>query len=228
MIYIGVDHREPKSLQAAINSLGLVSPWATPVLLDSVKLAERGLLYRPQDRRGQIYDLISNAPCSTDFAISRFLTPILHQSGWAMFCDCDVVFMRDVADLFDLADESMAVMVVQHENGHESGTKMDGQAQQLYARKNWSSVMLFNCDHPANERLTLADVNTRPGRWLHRFGWLADSEIGALPAEWNWLVGVQERPQNPAIAHFTLGTPELREGPYSDLWWRAYGERIPD
>jgi hypothetical protein len=226
VIYIGVDQREPKSLQAAVNSLSMVSPEYAPILLDSEKLSDRGLLWRPQDRRGGIYDLISSAPCSTDFAISRFLTPILHQSGWALFVDSDVVFLRDVADLFDLADDSKAVMVVQHHNGHEAGAKMDGQVQQLYPRKNWSSVVLFNCDHPANERLTLADVNTRPGRWLHRFGWLADSEIGSLPGEWNWLVGVQERPQNPAIAHFTLGTPELKDGPYADLWWSAYDGRV--
>lgn len=224
MIYIGVDHREPKSLKAALNSLQTVSPWASPVLLDSEKLAARGLLWRPQDRRGHIYDLISGAPCSTDFAISRFLTPILHQSGWALFCDSDVVFLRDVWGLFAQADPDKAVMVVQHHNGHESGTKMDGQVQTLYARKNWSSVMLFNCDHPANQRLTLQDVNSRPGRWLHGFGWLADSEIGALEPEWNWLVGLQPRPQNPAIAHYTLGTPELIDGGQEeDLWWDAYG-----
>jgi len=223
VIFLGVDHREPKSLKAAENSLARVSPWADPVLLDAERLADRGLLWRPQDRRGNVYDLISNAPCSTDFAISRFLVPILCQSGWALFTDSDVVFMRDVRELFDLSDPSKAVMVVQHENVPESGTKMDGQVQTSYARKNWSSVMLFNCDHPANQRLTLHDVNSRTGRWLHRFGWLADSEIGALPAEWNWLVGVQAMPDNPGIAHFTLGTPELIEGPYSDIWWRAYG-----
>jgi hypothetical protein len=226
VIYLGVDHREPKSLRAAVNSLRAVSPWAAPVLLDSERLTARGLLARPQDRRGQLYDLISNAPCSTDFAISRFLVPILHQSGWALFADSDVVFLRDVSELFDLADPAKAVMVVQHENGHEPGSKMDGQAQVLYARKNWSSIMLFNCDHPANERLTLHDVNTRPGRWLHRFGWLADAEIGALPGEWNWLVGVQSRPRAPAIAHYTLGTPELGGVHEVDLWWRAYGERV--
>lgn len=226
MIYIGVDQREPKSLQAALNSLRDVSPWASPILLDSERLSNRGLLYRLQDRRGQIYDLISAAPCSTDFAISRFLVPILHQSGWALFVDSDVVFLRDVEELMALADPTKAVMVVKHHNGHEAGTKMDGQTQTLYARKNWSSVMLFNCDHPANERLTLHDVNTRPGRWLHRFGWLADEEIGELPGQWNWLVGIQPKPENPAIAHYTLGTPELMESPHSDIWWRAYGEPV--
>ena len=227
MIYIGVDRREPKSLQAAVRSLRTVSthPW-TP--LETDRLTQRGLLWRPQDRRGTIYDLISDAPCSTDFAISRFLVPILHQTGWALFVDSDVVFLRDVNSLFRLADKNKAVMVVKHHNGHEPGTKMDGQAQTLYARKNWSSVMLFNCDHLANERLTLHDVNTRPGRWLHRFGWLHDDEIGELPGEWNWLVGMQEKPANPAIAHYTLGTPELVDSPHADIWWRAYGERVRD
>lgn len=224
MIFLGVDHREPKSLQAAKNSLARVSPWAKPELLDADRLTERGLLYRPQDRRGQLYDLISNAPCSTDFAISRFLVPILCQSGWALFCDADVVFVRDVAELFDLADPEKAVMVVKHQNGHEAGVKMDGQQQTLYARKNWSSVMLFNCDHSANKRLTLSDVNSRPGRDLHAFYWLHDSEIGEVPREWNWLVGLQPKPENLGIAHYTLGTPELLDGgPEEDLWWDAYG-----
>lgn len=227
MIYIGVDHREPQSLRVALESLRTWSPWASPVLLDAEKLTDRGLLTRPQDRRGQVYDLLSNAPCSTDFAISRFLAPILHQAGWCLFVDSDVVFLRDVRELFAMADPAKAVMVVQHPNGHEAGTKMDGQVQTLYARKNWSSVMLFNCDHPANQRLTLHEVNTRPGRWLHRFGWLADSEIGALPREWNWLVGVYPMPEHPGIAHYTLGTPELIDGPHADLW-RAYAERLQD
>lgn len=225
MIYIGVDHREPKSLRACVNSLAPFGH-AMPSFLDSERLTNRGLLWRPQDRRGGIYDLISDAPCSTDFAISRFLVPIIHQSGWALFVDSDVVFLRSPDELFRLADPAKAVMVVKHHNGHEAGTKMDGQLQTLYARKNWSSVMLFNCDHPANERLTLHDVNARPGRWLHRFGWLHDEEIGELPGEWNWLVGVQEKPENPAIAHYTLGTPELVDSPFPEYWWRAYGERV--
>lgn len=106
------------------------------------------------------------------------------------------------------------------------GTKMDGQVQTVYQRKNWSSVMLFNCDHPSNRRLSLQDVNERPGRDLHRFFWLHDSEIGVLPAEWNWLVGVQEKPAAPKLAHFTLGTPNLtdalRDSPHSEIWWDAY------
>jgi hypothetical protein len=99
---------------------------------------------------------------------------------------------------------------------------MDGQQQVAYARKNWSSVALWNCDHPANRRLSLVDVNERPGRDLHAFYWLHDDEIGELPARWNWLVGVQDKPEDPAIAHFTLGTPDMvPNSPHADIWFNA-------
>lgn len=207
MIFLGYDAREAEAYRVAVKSLKAVSPWAKPHPLDADRLAAYGLLRRPTDLRGGIYDLPSNAPAATAFHVSRFLVPHLCQSGWALFTDCDVVFLRDVAELFKLADPKKAVMVVKHENGHKAGTKMDGQVQQLYARKNWSSVMLINCDHPANQRLSLQDVNERPGRWLHAFGWLHDSEIGELPMEFNWLVGVHPPPVSPSIAHYTLGGP---------------------
>lgn len=225
-VYIGHDKREQLAYDVAEHSLHAYR-WDCEVIpLKADRLYDYGLLRRPTDRRGQNYDIPSGAPVSTDFAISRFLVPHLCQSGFALFVDCDVVFMDDVANLFALADPSKAVQVVQHAPLDESGTKMDGQAQTAYSRKNWSSVMLFNCDHPANRRLSLQDVCERPGRDLHRFYWLNDEEIGALPAEWNWLVGVQDKPDKPALAHFTLGTPNLtdalRDSAHSEIWWNAY------
>lgn len=216
-VYIGYDKREAESYAVAVSSLKARSGLdATP--LDIRRLESNGLLRRPTDTRGVRYDLPSNAPCSTEFAISRFLVPLLEQSGWALFVDCDVVFMRDVRELFALADPQYAVMCVKHEQTG-GGTKMDGQAQLSYARKNWSSVMLINCDHPANRRLSLDDVNNRRGFDLHQFYWLHDSEIGELPPEWNWLVGIQPKPANPAIAHFTGGTPELvPDTPHAEIW----------
>lgn len=218
--YIGYDERERAAYRVAWHSLKAWSGVeATP--LDIRKLEACGLLRRPTDTRGkQIYDLPSNAPCSTEFAISRFLVPILAQSGWALFTDADVVFQADVRELFALADPRYAVMCVKHEQ-KGGGTKMDGQAQLSYPRKNWSSVMLFNCDHPANKRLSLDDVNFRRGFDLHQFYWLHDSEIGELPPEWNWLVGVQPEPRNAKIAHFTLGgpfTPGWDGGPFDGIW----------
>jgi hypothetical protein len=100
---------------------------------------------------------------------------------------------------------------------------MDGQAQLAYPRKNWSSVVLWNCDHPANRRLSLVDVQERRGFDLHQFYWLADNEIGALPAEWNWLVNVEPQPLAPKIAHFTLGgpfTPGWQGANHDSLWYQ--------
>lgn len=223
-VFIGYDPREAKAYEVAQCSLK-AHRWdaeAIPLRLD--RLAATGLLRRAMDGRGQLYDLPSNAPCATEFAISRFLVPILCQSGWALFVDCDVVFLADVAELFALADPSKAVMVVKHGAEQREGTKMDGQAQVIYPRKNWSSVMMFNCDHLANRRLSLQDVNERPGRDLHAFYWLNDSEIGELPAEWNWLVGVQPMPARPKLAHFTLGgpfTPGWHGAEHDEIWLRA-------
>jgi hypothetical protein len=221
-IYIGHDAHEQAAFDTAEKSLHRHA--SRPVCVTALKtqtLADVGLLQRLQDKRGRTYDFASQALCSTDFAISRFIVPLLAHSGWALFVDCDVVFLGDVYELLALADPEKAVMVVQHAPLPTAGYKMNDQVQLAYPRKNWSSVMLFNCDHPANRRLSLRDVNERPGRDLHRFYWLADSEIGALPPEWNWLVGVQPKPVGVKIAHYTLGGPWLPTWPgaeWDEIW----------
>lgn len=230
-VYIGFDEREVLACDAACKSLYARSPGAEVTLLDSQRLAACGLLRRPVDQRGQKYDILSGAHASTDFAISRFLVPLLAQQGWALFTDCDVLFLSDVNELQKLIDPKYAVMVVKHDYTPKEAIKMDGQVQSTYARKNWSSVVLWNCDHPANRRLSLGDIQERRGYDLHQFYWLHDSEIGALPPEWNWLVGVQPKPDNPKIAHFTLGGPWLpnwKDAEHDDLWWQeAYQSHPP-
>ena len=64
-----------------------------------------------------------------------------------MFCDPDIVFLKDVKELFDQADDRYAVMCVQHDYT-PNGIKMDGQKQTQYSKKNWSSMVLYNCGHP--------------------------------------------------------------------------------
>lgn len=222
-VFIGFDQTQAPAYQVAERSLRRrtqVPVAVTPLVTG--RLAAKGLLRRPVDTRGgRIYDVISNAPCSTEFAISRFLVPILAQRGFALFVDSDVVFLGDVAELVMLADTSKAVQVVKHHHVPVSDEKMAGQQQLRYQRKNWSSVMLFNCDHPANRRLSLDDVNGRPGIDLHNFYWLNDEEIGALPARWNWLVGEQEKPADVKLAHFTNGgpfTPGWKGAEHDDIW----------
>lgn len=212
-VFIGYDSREAEAFEVTERSMRRRCAEAIDVIpLRADELQARGLLWRPVDSRVGSYDLISNAPCATEFANTRFLVPILCQTGWALFIDCDMVVLDDISDLFGIADESKAVMVVKHDHRPAAGTKMDGRAQTHYRRKNWSSVMLINCDHPANRRLTIQDVNSRPGRDMHAFYWLADDEIGDLPARWNWLVNEQPKPDSVAIAHFTNG------GPFTDGW----------
>lgn len=210
-VYIGYDPAEEEACRITEISLSRSSSLPVAVTrLNAETLAAHGLLRRPIDSRGGMYDLHSNAPQSTQFAVSRFLVPIMAHSGWALFVDGDVVFLGCVSELFKLADSTKAVQVVKHQHEPVSTEKMVGQVQTSYVRKNWSSVCLWNVDHPANRRLTLDDVNHRPGRDLHAFYWLHDDEIGELPAEWNWLVGVQPKPERPRIAHFTLGGPFLK------------------
>ena len=224
-VYLGYDEREQSAYDVACDSLmdtsGIV---AEP--LDSDRLRMAGLYTRNVDARdNQMYDLPSQAACSTAFATSRFLTPIICQQGWALFTDCDVVFLRDVNEMLEeIEDFGKAVYVVKHRHDPVETVKMDGQAQLKYPRKNWSSVMLFNCDHPANSRLSLYSVNTLPGRDLHNFFWLNDDEIGELGEEWNWLVNVNEKPVNPGIAHFTLGGPWIegwQRQPHDEIWSNA-------
>lgn len=226
-VFLGYDSREPIAYLVAADSLQRTSRITAEPLFEW-RLRQHGLLTRPVDQRGHTWDLVSNAPCSTEFAISRFLVPILCPEGWALFADSDVVFLRSVHELAPLLDPDKAVMVVKHRHEPEGHTKMDAQQQLRYPRKNWSSVMAINCDHPAHARLSLHDVNSRPGLALHSFYWLADSEIGELPPAWNWLVNEQPQPANTAIAHFTNGgpfTPGWRGAPNDDIWERAW-ERL--
>ena len=160
---------------------------------------------------------------STEFAVSRFLTPTLAGSGLALFLDCDILARHELSRLWRAAerDPTKAVWVVQHDYIPQNDVKMDGQAQTKYARKNWSSVMLFNVDHPSNKKLTVEMVNSVPGRDLHRFCWLDDSEIGRLDSEWNFLVGITQPYIDPCLVHFTNGGPwfeEYRDVPYADEW----------
>lgn len=221
-VYIGYDPREADAYCVASASLRRRASGDVMITpLEANRLRAQGLLTRPVDARGQMYDLHSQAPQSTEFAISRFLVPLLAQTGPALFIDCDMLFQADVAELFALFDPRYAVQVVQHDHRPQRQTKMDGAAQTLYRRKNWSSVMLWNCDHPGNRRLSLWDINHRPGRDLHALYWLADAEIGALPPEWNWLVGEQVKPANVKLAHYTNGGPWFPNWAprfHDDLW----------
>lgn len=230
-IYIGFDPREAETFAICRHTL---RKHASDIPIHAICLdamRDAGLYWRPTEtREGRLWDTISDAPMSTQFAISRFLTPILakasFQQGWALFMDSDILARDDIDDLFAECDPAKAVMCVQHQHTPPEGLKMDGQLQTLYARKNWSSVCAFNLAHPANRKLTVGLVNSVPGRDLHAFSWLDDSEIGALGAEWNYLVGFTKRHESfePKLVHHTEGGPWLpnyQEVEFADEWRAA-------
>ena len=168
----------------------------------------------------------THADGSNEFIYSRFLTPFLMDfSGWAIFADGDMVCNSDIAELWALRDENKAVQVVKHNYKTKKSVKYLGNKNEDYPRKNWSSLILWNCGHPDNKILTPEFIQEKPGSFLHRFSWLDDSDIGELPLEWNWLA--IEYPDNPNanIVHYTLGTPcfkEYSQGSMADYWHAVY------
>lgn len=225
-VYIGYDDREAEASEVAARTLRKVTHGQIESeFLCAPRLSDHGLLNRMSDHRGgQDYDLVSNAHKATRFAISRFLTVLLCQNGFALFVDADVVFQDDPRYMLDEISADKAVHVVKHDHRPAESWKMVDQVQTAYPRKNWSSVMLFDCDHHANRRLSLRDINHRPGRDLHAFYWLHDDEIGSLDPRWNWLVNVEDRPSRSGIAHFTLGGPWIpgwNPAPHDDIWLDA-------
>lgn len=217
-IWIGFDSRETDAFAVAYRSIKRRLTHDIEIrgiVLDRVRA--QGMYWRSTEKRinqaghPQLWDVKSDFWMSTEFAISRFLTPTLANGGYALFLDCDVLARADLVPLFEVAesDPSKALWCVQHVHEFD-GVKMDGQVQSAYHRKNWSSVMLFNVEHPSNKRLSLHAINNEPGRNLHRFCHLRDDEIGALPPEWNYLVGHTKGVERPKLVHFTDGIPSMK------------------
>jgi lipopolysaccharide biosynthesis glycosyltransferase len=210
-VFIGYDPRE----EVAVNVLtaSFQAHASIPVQIAQVRL----------DQLGGVYTREHDPKQSTAFSFSRFLVPWLAgYQGWALFIDADMLCLGDIAELWALRDESKAVQVVKHQHECEEGLKFQGMPQTPYGRKNWSSVVLFNCERCT--ALTPEFVNTATGLELHQFRWLADGEIGELPPEWNVLVGVQPVPAAAKVLHYTLGGPwfdDCLDMPESQRWLEA-------
>ena len=223
-VFIGWDSREAEVADVCRYSIERhTRPGAVDVRFIKLEdLRAEGLYTRKTEiRDGRLWDVVSEAPMSTEFAISRFFTPLLARTDWAVFCDCDFLWRTDIRKLLALADPRYALMCVQHNHVPTETLKMDHQVQLRYDRKNWSSMMLWNCRHPAHRRVTVELLNTLPGRDLHRFCWLEDEVIGAVPATWNWLEGTSDPAIDPSVVHYTRGGPwfaDWHDVAHADLW----------
>ncbi|MEW5890869.1 MAG: glycosyltransferase [Pseudomonadota bacterium] len=212
-VFIGYDPREAIAYHVCVNSI--IRTGSEPVAITPLALRNlRGYTERHTDGSNQ-------------FIYSRFLVPHLTgYTGWAIFMDGDMLLRDDIGKLWALRDPAKAVLVVKHDYKTKLTQKYLGSKNEDYPRKNWSSVILWNCAHPANRVLTPQFIENASGARLHRFSWLEDDLIGELPKVWNWLPDEFGANPQAKLLHWTLGTPcfhEFADAPMAEEWHR---ERI--
>jgi lipopolysaccharide biosynthesis glycosyltransferase len=173
-VFIGYDRRE--KLAADVLAHSIKNRSSLPVSITEIRLDQLPEFNREWHPKQ-----------STEFSFSRFLVPYLcGYQGHAIFMDCDMLCLDDIARLWALRDEAKALQVVKHDYQPLEGRKFLNQPQTPYAKKNWSSVMLFN--NARCQALTPEYVNTASGLDLHQFKWTDERLIGELPENWNCLV----------------------------------------
>jgi lipopolysaccharide biosynthesis glycosyltransferase len=213
-VFIGYDPREAIAFHVCSNSI--IRHSSQPISINPLAL---NILKGYEEK---------HTDGSNHFIYSRFLVPhLMNYKGWAIFVDGDMIFRDDIEKLWALRDESKAVMVAKHDYQTRMTEKYLGAKNENYPRKNWSSVILWNCAHELNRQITPELIQSSTGAFLHRFSWISDEHIGELPKEWNWLDIEYEWNPLAKLVHYTLGTPCFHEfadkGDFSDEWHK---ERI--
>ena len=211
-IFIGHDPREKVAYHTLVQSI--IENSSEPVSITPI--AKKHL--------GNIYQRTRTVKESTEFSLTRFLTPYLSGfDGWSIFMDCDMIVTSDIKNLWELRDDKYAAMCVRHDYTPSSERKFLDQIQTVYLKKNWSSVMLFN--NAKCTSLTPEVVQYEDGLFLHQFKWLESEDlIGELPHSWNFLVGEEEKLANgklPDLIHYTLGGPyfdDYKGCDYEEVW----------
>lgn len=212
-IFIGYDPREAIAYHTCANSIIRHSSQPVSIIPLSLNLL-------------QDYTEI-HTDGSNQFIYSRFLVPhLMDYKGHAIFIDGDMIVRSDIAELWALKDGAMDVQVVKHDYQTKMPVKYLGSKNENYPRKNWSSVIIWNCNAWTNRVLTPEFIQKSTGSELHRFTWILDSRVGELPKEWNWLPDEYGPNPDAKLLHYTLGTPcfhEFATTPQGDEWHR---ERI--
>ena len=217
-IYIGYDTVEIIAFHTLVQSIidhATIPVSIVPINLNNLK---------------DVYTRERDPKQSNSFSFSRFLVPYLNNyKDYAVFFDCDMMLRTDIKELMEIINPNHAISVVKHSYEPRDDIKYLGNVQYSYPRKNWSSVIVWNCEHPDNKVVTPEFVNKASGLELHRFTWLKDEDIGELPVQWNWLVGeYDEPPADVKNVHWTLGGPYFSEYENADFSeeWRDLKARI--
>ncbi len=216
-VFVGYDTKLPvlyNVLQHSIQTRASQPVSITPIMLSQLK----GLYTREQ-----------HPLASTEFSFSRFLVPYLsNYEGWSLFIDNDMLFLDDIAKLWELRDDDYAVMCTKHEHNPNAETKFLGTVQTKYEKKNWSSTMLFN--NKMCKQLTPEYVNTATGLQLHQFKWLEnDTLIGDIPLGWNCLADCGSPQDDIRAIHYTLGGPfydEYKNCEFSEEWFKERDDML--
>jgi hypothetical protein len=209
-VFIGYDPKEAVAYHACVQSI-----------LDTAEHPERLAFYPVcgEQRDG-----------SNTFIYERFLIP--HRCGFrgrAIFMDGDMIVRRDIAELWNHQPYYAGVAVAKHDYKTKHPTKYLGYRNDDYPRKNWSSVMVWDCGYYPNKVLTPEFVASKSGAYLHRLSWLRDDQIAEIPASWNRLVMEQDVQPHDELLHYTIGIPAFQE--YADCdhaeeWWKTYRRMI--
>ena len=211
-IYIGFDEKEAVVFHTCVQSI--IEKCKVPVSIHPLNL-----------QMFKNYKEIHNDG-SNNFIYSRFLVPYLNNfKGKALFLDGDMIVNDDLNNLFNQFDDQYAVQVVKHDYKTKYPIKYLGHKNDDYPKKNWSSVILFNCSHPKNRILTPKLIETAQGSYLHRFSWLNEQEVGEISKEWNYLVLEYPETEKAKIFHYTVGAPcfnKFNFGKEAKIWHNTY------
>ena len=215
-IFVGFDQKEAIAYHTFVQSI--IEKSSIPISI--TPLAENNLdEYSEKHTDG-----------TNKFTYSRFLVPyLMNFKGWAIFADGDMICLSDIKILKSFFDPNIAVSVVKHDYKTKYKTKYFGQKNEDYPRKNWSSVIIWNCEHPKNKILTPSFISQKEGSFLHRFKWLDDKEIGELPKTWNWLAIEYDAKNKLDLIHYTLGTPCFKDyanTALSKFWKKSFNNLL--
>ena len=207
-VFVGYDPREAIAYHTCVNSI--IRNASAPVAIVPVAL---NLFQEYQE---------THTDGSNHFIYTRFLIPYLMDfQGRAIFIDGDMIVRGDIVELYNMMDMYSDVAVVKHDYKTKMKEKYLGAPNEDYPRKNWSSVIIWNCNSFPNRQLTPNFVQKQPGSFLHRFTWLDDKRIQSLPPEWNWLPDEYGPNPDAKLLHYTLGTPcfhEFANTPEAEDW----------
>ena len=209
-IFIGHDSKYPQATKVCRASMESYNSKLNITYVDKQHLKKYGFYGRE--------DLSTE---STEFSFTRFYVPMLcNYEGIALFCDNDFLWKCDPLEIEKyLGDNDIAV--VKHKDYEALGIKMDGKENKSYPRKNWSSLIIYNCFKLKN--LTKEYLDNASPADLHELKWA--NKIGEIPRSYNHLVGVYKPHNKIKALHYTNGGPwfdKYKDAELSEEWWSTY------